>query len=108
VPLPITYETLEIGHDGVCNICRAHERKEADDWDAKKKDLDALIEQYRGRHDYDCIIPFSGGKDSTFALWYLVTNYKIKPLVVRYDHGFMRDGLALIHCQLETGEADHA
>jgi N-acetyl sugar amidotransferase len=91
--LPITYETLEIGHDGVCNICRAHERKEADDWDAKKKDLDALIEQYRGRHDYDCIIPFSGGKDSTFALWYLVTNYKIKPLVVRYDHGFMRDGV---------------
>lgn len=91
--LPETFETIEFGEDGVCNICCAHEQKISEDWDRKKLDLDALIEQYRGKYDYDCIVPFSGGKDSTFALWYLVHHYKIKPLVVRYDHGFMRPGV---------------
>ena len=55
--------------------------------------LDALIEEYRGKHDYDCIVPFSGGKDSTWTLYYLVKEYGIKPLVVRFDHGFLRPNL---------------
>ena len=53
--------------------------------------LDQLIEKYRGKGDYDCLIPFSGGKDSTFQLLYLIKEYDIKPLVVRFNHGFMRD-----------------
>ena len=52
--------------------------------------LDRVIEKYRGRYDYDCIVPFSGGKDSTYTLYYLMKEYKIKPLVVRFNHGFMR------------------
>ncbi|NWF67083.1 MAG: N-acetyl sugar amidotransferase, partial [Campylobacterales bacterium] len=39
------------------------------------------------------IVPFSGGKDSTFTLLYLLKEYKIKPLIVQFDHGFMRDNL---------------
>ena len=58
-----------------------------------KRALDALIEEYRGKYDYDCIVPFSGGKDSTWTLYYLVKEYGIKPLVVRFDHGFMRPNL---------------
>ncbi len=61
------------------------------DWLERKKLLDALIEKHRGKADYDCIIPFSGGKDSTFQLYYLMKEYKIKPLLVRFNHGFMRD-----------------
>jgi len=32
---------------------------------AKKKEFDNLIESYRGKGDYDCIVPFSGGKVMT-------------------------------------------
>jgi N-acetyl sugar amidotransferase len=91
--LPETYETLEIGGDGVCNICRASDTKTATDWIQRGSDLHALVESYRGKHPYDCIVPFSGGKDSTFTLWYLVTHYRLKPLVVMFDHGFMRPTL---------------
>ena len=35
-------------------------------------------------------MPFSGGKDSTFTLYHLVTEFKLKPLVVQFNHGFMR------------------
>jgi len=52
--------------------------------------LSQIIEKHRGKYDYDCIIPYSGGKDSTFQLYYLMKEYKIKPLVVRFNHGFLR------------------
>ena len=89
--LPETYETIEFHEQGVCNMCRGAEHKQKNiDWDERKRLLDQLIEKYRGKSDYDCIVPFSGGKDSTFQLYYLMTEYKLKPLVVRFNHGFMR------------------
>ena len=92
--LPETYETIEFDASGVCNICRQKQFKDASiDWTARKKTFDALIEEHRGKHEYDCIIPFSGGKDSTFTLNYLVREYKIRPLVVQFNHGFMRPNL---------------
>ena len=92
--LPETYETIEFDAEGVCNICRNKEfRDQKIDWAGRKRQLEALIEEHRGKHAYDCIIPFSGGKDSTFTLWHLVTTYKLKPLVVQFDHGFLRDRL---------------
>jgi len=92
--LPETYETIEFDAHGVCNICRQKDfRDSAIDWPARRTMLDDLVAEYRGKFDYDCIIPFSGGKDSTFTLWYLVTQYKLKPLVVQFNHGFMRDRL---------------
>lgn len=92
--LPETYETIEFDDFGVCNMCRQFEYKsDRIDWDSRKRMLDELIEQYRGEYAYDCIIPFSGGKDSTFTLYYLVKEYGVKPLVVQFNHGFMRPNL---------------
>lgn len=92
--LPETYETIEFNFDGICNICRQHEFKnEKINWNSRKKILNELIEEYRGKYDYDCLIPFSGGKDSTFTLYHLVKEYKIKPLVIQFNHGFMRPNL---------------
>ena len=88
--LPETYETIEFNENG-CNICnRASFKNKNIDWDKRKKELDKLIDKYKGKYSYDCIVPFSGGKDSTFTLYYLIKNYGIKPLVVRFNHGFMR------------------
>jgi N-acetyl sugar amidotransferase len=89
--LPETYETIEFDVEGVCNICRGAEFKKSDiDWDERKNLLDRLIAKHRGKGDYDCIVPYSGGKDSTFQLYYLMKEYGLKPLVVRFNHGFMR------------------
>ncbi len=92
--LPETYETIEFDQFQVCNICRQREHRDGSiDWAARHTMLDDMIEQYRGKYDYDCIIPFSGGKDSTFTLYYLIKKYKIKPLVIQFNHGFMRPNL---------------
>jgi N-acetyl sugar amidotransferase len=89
--MPETHETMVFDEEGVCNVCRQHEYKhDKVDWKKKEEDLTELIDQYRGKYTYDCIIPFSGGKDSTFTVCYLVKKYDLKPLVVSFDHGFMR------------------
>lgn len=92
--LPETHETIAFDSEGVCNICRQHEFKQGKiDWTANRVALAALIEEHRGKYDYDCIVPFSGGKDSTWTLHYLVKEFGVKPLVVRFDHGFLRPNL---------------
>lgn len=92
--LPETYETIEYDAQGVCNICRQRNyRNTKIDWPARKVMLDDMIAEYRGKYEYDCIVPFSGGKDSTFTLLYLMKEYKLKPLVVQFNHGFMRETL---------------
>src|SRR5262245_27788128 len=89
--LPETHETIVFDEEGVCNVCRQIEFKQGKiDWAAREQELVELIERYRGRHSHDCIVPFSGGKDSTYTLYTLVTTYKVRPLVVSFDHGFMR------------------
>jgi len=92
--LPETHESIIFDEEGVCNICRQSEFKnEKIDWNKRKEELTELIESHRGKYDYDCIVPFSGGKDSTWTLYYLMKEYKLKPLVVRFDHGFLRHNL---------------
>ncbi len=92
--LPETHESITFNDSGLCNICEQNDfKKNKIDWDKKEKELDILIKTYRDKYDYDCIIPYSGGKDSTWTLYYLVKKYKIKPLVVRFDHGFLRPNL---------------
>ncbi|MEK7463292.1 MAG: N-acetyl sugar amidotransferase [Patescibacteria group bacterium] len=89
--LPETHETIIFDGEGVCNICRAAEtKKDVIDWNKRKQELKKIVEQYKGTGDYDCIVPFSGGKDSTFTLWYIVKELGMKPLVVSFDHGFYR------------------
>ena len=92
--LPETHETLVLDSEGVCNVCRAQEVKAKIDWTERLEQLDALVAEYRGRYRYDCLIPFSGGKDSTWTLYYLMKRYPgLKPLVVRFNHGFLRPNL---------------
>lgn len=92
--LPETHESIIFDDKGICNICRQNEFKnEKIDWAKRKEELTELIGSHRGKYDYDCIVPFSGGKDSTWTLYYLMKEYKVKPLVVRFDHGFLRPNL---------------
>jgi N-acetyl sugar amidotransferase len=92
--LPETHESITFDDEGLCNICQQnHFKNNSINWLNKHKDLDKLVEQYRGKNDYDCLVPFSGGKDSVWTLYYLVKKYKLKPLVVRFDHGFLRPNL---------------
>ncbi|MEJ6580841.1 MAG: N-acetyl sugar amidotransferase [Akkermansiaceae bacterium] len=68
--LPDTKPDLSFDNEGVCNACRNFESRPSTDWDARKKELDTILARYRnteGTH-WDCIVPVSGGKDSTYQV----------------------------------------
>lgn len=63
--------------DGVCAACLSYERRPDIDWDVRKAALLELLDQ----HDGNCIVPSSGGKDSTYQVLQLL-ELGAKPLVV--------------------------
>jgi len=64
--LPETKPDLFIDEEGVCSACRYMEQRQKIDWEARKKELLRILDQYRSKDgaSYDCIVPVSGGKDS--------------------------------------------
>jgi N-acetyl sugar amidotransferase len=90
--VPNTWETVFFDDEGVCNICRNWDVKQKDiDWSSRRAQFDAIVAEAKARGgDYDCIVPFSGGKDSTYTLWAVVRKYGMRPLVVSFDHWFYR------------------
>jgi N-acetyl sugar amidotransferase len=67
--MPATKPDLHIDGEGVCNGCRAYERREQVDWDQRRGELLAILEKHRKPGgNWDCVIPVSGGKDSTYQV----------------------------------------
>lgn len=65
--MPETKPDLFIDPEGVCSACRNYEHRRAVDWDQRTRELREITTRYRCRDgtNYDCVIPVSGGKDST-------------------------------------------
>jgi len=79
--------------DGICSGCRTFEQRQKVNWEEKKLELKELLEFYKekARKDgspFDCIIPVSGGKDSHYQVYLLTQVYKMKPLLVAYNHAY--------------------
>lgn len=68
--MPDTKPDLHLDDQGVCNACRSYEKRKEVDWDLRHAELLQILARYR-RPDggnWDCIVPVSGGKDSTYQV----------------------------------------
>lgn len=79
-------ETIHFDENGICDACRANERKEKEiDWVIREKELKELCDRFRiNDGSYDCIVPGSGGKDSFYAAHMLKYKYGMHPLTVTW------------------------
>ena len=68
--MPDTKPDLYIDEEGICNACRSYEQRVEINWDARKQELLTILNNYRSKNgsNWDCIIPVSGGKDSTYQV----------------------------------------
>lgn len=66
--MPETKPDILFDDEGVCSACRYFEARDQIDWDLRRRELDDILDRYRAEpgSNYDCIVPVSGGKDSTF------------------------------------------
>ena len=55
---------------GVCSACIGFEKRAVVDWEARRREFKEITDRYRARNgsNYDCLVPVSGGKDSTYQV----------------------------------------
>jgi N-acetyl sugar amidotransferase len=84
---PDTKPDLTFNDHGICSACEFSEKKTRDiDWDARFTELKAIVEKYRSKaNNWDCIVPVSGGKDSTFQTWFVKEKLGLNPLCVHFE-----------------------
>lgn len=58
--------------DGICGACHAYDQRSLYDWKNGPEVLRELINGNKRNPKYDCIVPVSGGKDSTYQAWKLL------------------------------------
>lgn len=82
--LPDTRPNLVIGKDGMCNACASHRGKAAVNWEGREALFRQLVARARSlKRPYDCLIPVSGGKDSTWQTLKCL-EYGLRPLTYSY------------------------
>lgn len=68
--MPDSKPDLVLDDEGICNACRSYQNRDKVDWVARQTELLQILSKYRnesGTH-WDCIVPVSGGKDSTYQV----------------------------------------
>ena len=84
--MPDSRPRIEFDGEGVCNACRNAEQKDDIDWDARRAEFLEVIEAYRRRGGpYDCVVPWSGGKDSSAIAHKLKFEFGLNPLLVTFS-----------------------
>ena len=78
---PETKPDLKFNDAGVCSACIAYKQRVKIDWKKREKDFIKLAKLYKSKSNYDCVIPVSGGKDSTYQVL-KANEYGLKPLCV--------------------------
>lgn len=84
--MPNTRPRVQFDADGICNACHNAEQKLQIDWDDRKKQFLEYVERFRpSQGPYDCIVPWSGGKDSSYIAHRLKFEFGLNPLLVTFS-----------------------
>lgn len=82
--LPDSRPNLVIGANGVCNACDSHDTRPRIDWTGRERNFRSVVEHAKSRsRGYDCLVPVSGGKDSTWQVMKCL-EYGLNPLAVTW------------------------
>ena len=82
-----TRNRISFNEQGLCSACQWTEEKRTQvDWDKRQDELLKLIQKYKNDNGFDCIVPVSGGKDSSTVAHKLKHNYGLNPLCVNVSH----------------------
>lgn len=86
--LPETMPFITFDADGVCNYCLNYTTRNQP---RPKEELFELIEPYRREHGDEVVVPFSGGRDSSYGLHLIVKDLGLRPITYTYDWGMVTD-----------------
>jgi len=91
--LPSSYPGIKFNQRGICNYCVYYDLIRDRDNDVRKylqKKISKIIQRIKHRNmKYHCIVAYSGGKDSTFLLYFLKKKFGLNILAHVLDNGFI-------------------
>lgn len=86
--LPETMPFIEFDSQGVCNYCRYYEKETM----RPESELRERLTKFRRTDgEADCLVAFSGGRDSCYGLHLLKEQYGMTPIAYTYDWGMVTD-----------------
>lgn len=85
--LPETVPFLEFNSSGICSQCSTYEPIEVRPVD----ELEQRLAPFRSSDGPDCVVAFSGGRDSAYGLHLLVREFGMNPITLTYDWGMVTD-----------------
>ena len=84
--MPSSRPRIEFDINGVCNSCNYQKKKETIDWNERRAQFEDLCNKHRSKDgNYDCIVPWSGGKDSSSIAYKLKHTFKMNPLLTTFS-----------------------
>ena len=83
---PNTRPRIKFKNNLICNACEYQKFKQSIDWNKRKRELRDMCDKYRSNNgNYDCIVPWSGGKDSSSVAYKLKFEFNMNPLLVTFS-----------------------
>lgn len=92
--MPHTTPFIEFDGEGVCNYCRSYEARKKKGYNPVKGEtaLEEIVSKFRSESgEPDCLVGFSGGRDSAYGLDYIKNTLKLHPITLTYDWGMVVD-----------------
>ena len=87
--LPKTFPFIFFNKRGVCNYCINYKKHSVKHTESELIDL---VEKYRKKNNKpEVLLPFSGGRDSAYALHFVKEVLDLKPITFTYDWGMVTD-----------------
>lgn len=87
--LPETFPFIQFDSRGECSVCKNYKLKNQQ---KPFSELEKLLTPFRKKKNkIDCLIPFSGGRDSTYTLYFAKEVLELNPIAFTYDWGMVTD-----------------
>lgn len=86
--LPETMPFIAFDEQGVCNYCHNYKPR---NHPRPKEELFELIKPFRRASGDEVLVPFSGGRDSSYGLHLIIHELELKPVTYTYDWGMVTD-----------------
>jgi glutamine---fructose-6-phosphate transaminase (isomerizing) len=87
--LPETFPFITYDKVGECNYCKGYSKNIVTDI----SEFEDVLSKSTAKNNIEsnCLVPFSGGRDSSYALHYIVKEMGLKPMAFSYDWGMLTD-----------------
>ncbi|MBN9606098.1 MAG: hypothetical protein J0G30_05760 [Actinomycetales bacterium] len=86
--LPETMPFISFDENGVCNYCLHYKSR---NHPRPKEELFELVKPFRRQHGDEVLVPFSGGRDSSYGLHLIIHELGLRPVTYTYDWGMVTD-----------------